>query len=431
MWYFVKRISLILSCVLFITPLSAETLDKMVAVVNNGVITQSQLDSKVREIEQQLRIQGKQLPSETLLKKQVLQQLILTDLQMQLAKMNHVEVDSTDLNRAIADIAKKNNVTVSQFRQTLQQKGIDWKTYRNNIKMELTLMRLQQKAVARDVAISEEQINDYLKTSKTTETSNQAYHLQNLVIPLNDEPSSKELAQAEKLAQQVKRKLQENSDFSAIVANQTDDEFLIEQHDLGTRHLPEMPELYAKQVVNMRIGQVVGPIRAGNGLQFIKLLSIKGNDPHHKVQKTHVRHILIKKVADATEAESENKAKSVYQRVKAGQDFSKLAKAYSADSVSGAKGGDLGWISPGETVPPFEDAMNKLKPGQISKPVKTGFGWHIIQVLGRKQVDDTESWQKQQVRQYLHQRKMMDAIQNWQQNLKAQAYVKILDKSLA
>ncbi len=431
MWHLKKRIGLIIFCLLFITSLTAESLDKMVAVVNNGVITESQLNHKLSEIEQQLSIQGKQIPPRSLLKKQVLQQLILTDLQLQLAGMNNIEVDSTELNQAIAEIAKKNNATVSQFRQTLQQKGIDWKSYRNNIKTELTLMRLQQKAVARDISISEEQVNEYLKTTKASETTNQAYHLQNLVIPLDEEPSSDQLAKAEKLGQQIKAKLKSNSDFSDIVAKQKAGAFLLEQNDLGTRHLPEMPELYAKQVVNMRVGQVVGPIRAGNGLQFIKLISIEGNDPHHKVFKTHVRHILIKKKADATATEAENKAKNIYQRVKSGQDFEKLAKSYSADTVSAAKGGDLGWISPGETVPPFEEVMNKLKSKEISKPVKTGFGWHIIQVLGRKKVDDTESWQKQQVRQHLHQRKMMDAIQNWQQNLKAQAYVKILDKSLA
>lgn len=422
---------MILSCLLLVSPLSAKPLDKMVAVVNEGVITQSQLDNKVSEIEQQLRIQNKEIPPASLLRKQVLQQLILNNLQLQLAKMNHIEVDSTEVNQAIAQIAKKNNMTVSQFRQSMQQKGIDWKSYRNNIKTELTLMRLQQKAVAKDVAISEEQVNDYLKTAKTAEVSNQAYHLQNLVIPLDDEPSSEQLAKAEKLAKQIKRTLAKDTDFSAIVAHQKDDGFLLVQNDLGTRYLPEMPELYSKYVVKMRVGQVVGPIRAGNGLQFIKLLSIKGNDPKHQVLKTHVRHILIKKTPDLSESEVESKAKGLYQRIKSGQDFSNLAKSYSADTVSGSKGGDLGWISPGETVPPFEEAMNKLKPGQMSKPVKTGFGWHIIQVISRKKVDDTESWRKQQVRQFLHQRKMMDAVQNWQQNLRAQAYVKILDKSLA
>ncbi|WP_367607463.1 peptidylprolyl isomerase [Legionella sp. W05-934-2] len=431
MWYFIKRISLIGSLLLVVTSLSANTLDKMVAVVNDGVITQSQLEDRVAEIEQQLRIQGQEIPQRSILEKQVLQQLILTNLQLQLAKMNNIEVDSTEVNQAITQIAKKNNSTLSQFRQMMEQKGIDWKAYRNSIKTELTLMRLQQKAVAKDVAISEEQVNDYLKTSKSADMSNQAYHLKNLVIPLDDEPSSEQLAKAEKLAQNIQQALLKDPDFSKIVANQKADDFLLEQNDLGTRHLPEIPELYAKYVAKMRVGQILGPIRAGNGLQFIKLLSIKGNDPHHNVLKTHVRHILIKKTPDITETEAENKAISLYQRLKSGQDFARLAKAYSADTVSGGKGGDLGWISPGETVPPFEEAMNKLNLNEVGKPVKTGFGWHIIQVLERKNVDDTETWRKQQVRQFLHQRKMMDAVQNWQQNLKSQAYVKILDKSLA
>jgi peptidyl-prolyl cis-trans isomerase SurA len=216
-----------------------------------------------------------------------------------------------------------------------------------------------------------------------------------------------------------------------LAIEESSDEFALEGGDLGERHLAELPELFAKEVVRMKAGQVSGPIRAGNGFQLIKLIAIGGDNQHHVVTLTHVRHILLKPDAGMLPSEALSQAKNIYQQLNAGKDFALMAKQYSLDSGSAVKGGDLGWVTPGELVPEFEKTMNELAVNKISSPVKTQFGWHLIQVLARKQKDDSDSFKKQQVRQFLQQRKFAEAVQDWQQHIRADAYINIVDKELA
>lgn len=226
-------------------------------------------------------------------------------------------------------------------------------------------------------------------------------------------------------------KIKKGDDFSRLAIENSSGEFALEGGDLGERHLAQLPELFAKEVVNMKVGQVVGPLRAGNGFQLIKLVSIGGEKQHHVITKTHVRHILLKPDPSLLPEDSKKQVNNIYQQVRAGKDFALMAKQYSLDSASAVKGGDLGWVAPGVLVPEFEKAMDKLSVNEISPPVKSQFGWHIIQVLGRKQEDDSEAFKKQQVRQFLQQRKFAEAVQNWQQHIRSDAYVKIIDKELA
>ena len=208
-------------------------------------------------------------------------------------------------------------------------------------------------------------------------------------------------------------------------------EFALEGGDLGERHLAELPEVFVNQIVTMKSGEVSEPIRTGNGYQLIKLVSVSGENAHHQVTKTHVRHILLKQEASMTLEEVQKQADNLYQQLKSGKDFADLAKHYSLDVSSAVKGGDLGWVTSGELVPEFEKEMNELAVHQISKPTKSPFGWHIIEVLERKQVDDTASFEREEVRKFLLQRKFTESVQNWLQHVRADAYVKIVDKQLA
>jgi len=192
-----------------------------------------------------------------------------------------------------------------------------------------------------------------------------------------------------------------------------------------------LPELYSKEIHAMQAGDIRGPLRAGNGFHIIKLVEIKGGTGKHIVTKTKVRHILVKQDSGTTAAEAKKKVYNLHQQLKSGKSFAVFAKKYSADLGNAGKGGDLGWVTDGQLVPEFEKAMNALKVKEISQPVKSVFGWHIIQVLERKKVDDTVAWKKKQVREFLFQRKMAEAVQTWQQHLRAEAYVKVLDKELS
>lgn len=410
----------------------AQPLDSVVAIVNDGVITSSELNTQVNALRQQMQARKMQMPPEKTLRKQVLQHLIDVDLQLQLAKQNDMTVDSTELNEAINKIAANNHLTLTELREELTRQGISWQSYRDNIRKEILISRVQQKAVGKDVsAISNEQVEDYLKTAQFQDKTQFTYHLQNIVIPLPEEPTTGQLNKARQKAKELLAKIRKGEDFNRLAIAESSGEFALEGGDLGMRHLAELPDVFAKQVVNMKTGQIAGPIRTGNGFQLIKLIAIGGAEQKHEVVKTHVRHILLKQDASMTAAEAERQANNLYQQLKSGKDFAHMAKQYSLDAASAVKGGDLGWVNSGELVMEFEKAMDALPVNKISKPVKSVFGWHIIQVLERKKVDDTETFKKQQVRAFLQQRKFTEAVQNWQQHLRADAYVKILDKDLA
>lgn len=420
-------------CFVLLFPLLAfaEPLDHVVAVVNDGVITASELNKQVETLRQQLMAQRVALPPEDALRKQVLQHLIDVDLELQLAKQYDIHIDDAELNDAIHKIATNNKFSPEELKAEVIRQGLSWPTYKENIRKEMILGRLQQKAIGKDVMVTSQQVEDYLKTASFQDKNQYTYHLQNIVISLPEEPSPEQLAAGQAQARALLARINKGEDFSQLALSNSSGQFALEGGDLGERHLAELPEIFAKEVVKMHANQVVGPLRTGNGLQLIKLIAIQGENTKHEVVKTHVRHILLKQDASTTELEAEKQVKNLYQQLKSGKDFALMAKQYSLDVTSAIKGGDLGWVTPGQLVPEFEKAMDKLPLHQVSKPVKSGFGWHLIEVLERKKVDDSDAFKRQQVRLFLQQRKFTEAVQNWQQHIRGEAYIKVLDKDLA
>ena len=421
-------------CVFFLVTnlaFSKQMLDKVVAIVNHDVITSSELEAQVELSKKQLMAQKMPVPDVLVLRKQVLQHLVDVQLQMQLAKQNGLNVDATELDASIEQIATMNNIKLSQLREEISKQGISWEDYRETVRKEMLLARLQQKAVGREVQITNEQVEHYLKTAGQIDKPNLTYHLQNIVIPLSEEPTASEIIKAKAQVKLLLNKIKQGADFSQLAIEQSTNEMILEGGDLGERHLAELPDIFAQEVVHMKKNQVVGPLRTGNGFQLIKLLAIGGETLQHMVTQTHARHILLKPGASMLPDEVAKQTNNLYQQLKSGKDFAVMAKQYSVDTVTAVKGGDLGWVNPGELVPEFEKAMDALSPNQISRPVKTQFGWHLIQVLARKQKDDSEGFKKQQVRQFLHQRKFAEAVQNWQQHLRTDAFIQITEKELA
>lgn len=421
-------------CVFFLVTnlaFSKQMLDKVVAIVNHDVITSSELEAQVELSKKQLMAQKMPVPDVLVLRKQVLQHLVDVQLQMQLAKQNGLNVDATELDASIERIATMNNINLSQLREEISKQGISWEDYRETVRKEMLLARLQQKAVGREVQITNEQVEHYLKSAGQIDKPNLTYHLQNIVIPLSEEPTASEIIKAKAQVKLLLNKIKQGADFSQLAIEQSTNEMTLEGGDLGERHLAELPDIFAREVVHMKKNQVVGPLRTGNGFQLIKLVAIGGETLQHMVTQTHARHILLKPGASMLPDEVAKQMNNLYQQLKSGKDFAVMAKQYSVDTVTAVKGGDLGWVNPGELVPEFEKAMDALSPNQISRPVKTQFGWHLIQVLARKQKDDSEGFKKQQVRQFLHQRKFAEAVQNWQQHLRTDAFIQITEKELA
>lgn len=410
---------------------STQSLDKVVAVVNDNVITASELNAQLDTLRQQLVAKNMQLPPDAILRKQVLQHLIDVDLQLQLAKNNNMTIDSTELDESIAKIATENKLTLTQLREELLKQGLTWESYRENVRKEMLIARIQQRSVGKDIVVSAQQVDDYLKTAHQSEKTQQIFHVENIVIPLPEAPTTEQLNKARAKARMLLSKIKQGEDFNRLAIAESSGEFALEGGDLGDRHLAELPEVFANEVIGMKAGDVAGPIRTGNGFQLIKLVSINENKEHHEVTKTHVRHILLKQDANTTTAEADKKINNLYQQLKSGKDFAQMAKKYSLDAASAVKGGDLGWVVPEELVPAFAKAMTALPLNTVSKPVKSPFGWHLIEVLERKTVDDSEMFKRQQVRQFLYQRKLAEAVQNWQQHIRTDSYVNILEKELA
>lgn len=409
----------------------AQPLDKVVAIVNEDVITQSELEEQTELLRRQLMVKNVKLPPDDILRKQVLQHLIDVDLQLQLAKSYGITVDSTELDAAINKVAADNKLTLSALRNELKKQGMSWDMYRANFRKDMIISHLQQKAVGKDIDVTQQQIEDHLHRDLSKEKANRLYHVQNIVIPLSDEPTPSELNKSRKKALLLLDKIKKGEDFSMLAVSESSNEYALEGGDLGQRHLSELPDVFARKVEKMHPGDVAGPIRTGNGFQLIKLVSSTETADAHKVTKTHVRHILLKQDVSMTNEEAVKQANSLYEQLKSGKDFSLMAKQYSLDPTSAAKGGDLGWVVPEELVKPFADAMESLPLHTISKPIKSPFGWHLIEVLDRKVIDDSDAYKKQQARIFLYQHKFNEAVQNWQQHIRTQSYINIVDKKFA
>lgn len=422
-----------IACLLLVYPVLslAEPLDRVVAVVNEGVITASELNAEVQLLREQILARHMPLPSDTALQKQVLQHLIDVDLELQMAKEHNITIESSEVDATIAKIAAENKLSLSGLREALANQGMSWEAYKKNLQKEMLIGRLQQKAVGRDVVVTADQVEEYLKNAKHQDKTHLTFHVQNIVIPLPEEPSPEQLQQAKLKVQALLDKIKKGADFNGVAIEESSGEFALEGGDLGERHLAELPELFANTVVNMKVGEVSSPLRTGNGFQLLKLVAVHDDEGKHQVVKTQVRHILIKPDSSMTTEKAISQVNKIRQQLSTGKDFALLAKQYSLDATSATKGGDLGWVNPGELAPEFEKAMNALPLHQVSKPIKTQFGWHLIEVLGRKQVDDSASYKRQQVRSFLQQRKFTEAVQNWQQHLRSMAYIKIMDKNLA
>lgn len=408
-----------------------EVLDKVVAVVNDDVITERELAKELAIMQKQWSAKQMTLPPEGIMRKQVLNHLIDQDLQLQLAKAQQITVDVADLEQAINQIAQSNHVSLTELREAITAQGLTWDAYRDGVRKEILINRLQKKFVGKGLVVSAQQVEDYLDTFLREQRKQQKYHLQNIVVPLAEDATSAEIAKALEKAQSIRTQMLTNSDLATLAATASNDEFRIESNDLGERPLTDLPEVYLKEVPNMAAGQVSWPIRAGNGVQLIKLVSIANDTAHHQVMKTHVRHILVKEDHNRTSKDALMQINNIYQQLLTGKDFAKMAKSYSLDAASAVNGGDLGWVNGEELVPPFLEAMNDLPLNKISKPVKTPFGWHLIEVLERKSEDDSALYQRQLARQFLQQRKLNEAVQSWQQRIRTEAYINILEKELA
>jgi peptidyl-prolyl cis-trans isomerase SurA len=404
------------------------TLDSVVAIVNTEVITQSELNQAMQMAENELQQTNTPLPDTKQLQMQVLNQLIDHKIELQTAARMGITVSEDQLNQAIEGIAAKNKLTVSQMRDALAQQGIDFAQYRKQIKEQMTIQQLLQRAVGSNINITPQDVKNAENSPYVLAQKHDAYHVDDILISLPDAPSSAQVQEAYAKAQSIITQLQKGANFKTLAAANSDGEEAMKGGDLGWRKLEELPSVFAAKVVDMKPGDVAGPIRTGNGVHVIKLEGVKDNNTNHFVTETDVRHILIKTNLPSDDGPAKQQLEIIRNQIIHGANFADMAKKYSQDPGSAVKGGDLGWVMPGMLVPPFEQAMNQLAINQISQPVKTQYGWHLIQVLGRKQVNDSQQYQQNQIKQMIYMRQFNENAAIWVQQLRDDSYIKILIK---
>lgn len=397
-------------------------LDRIVAVVNDDVILESELQDSIRRIRGQMQQQGNDVPPAREMERQVLEQMVVNRLQLQMARNAGIRVDDETLNRAINDIAQKNNLSLSQFRRILEEDGYNYESFRQKIREEMTIARLRQRQVENRINVTDVEIDNYLSTQELQGSGETEYRLSHILITVPDGASESEREQRRMVAEQILEELGAGREFSELAKEYSDSAQAADGGDLGWRKLSEIPSLFSDEVRNMKKGDVSGIIKNDSGFHVFELTDTRSGESH-VVTQTHARHILLRPDELSSEQDIRTRLQQLRERIVNGADFEELARAHSTDTVSAAEGGDLGWINPGDLVPEFEQVMNSLEPGEVSRPFKSDFGWHIVQVLDRRERDNTEQYRRAQAREAIRKRKTEEAMQNWLREMREEAYV--------
>ena len=398
-------------------------IDQVAVVVNDDVITRYELNAYLDKVRQQLKKQGTPLPATKDLEKQVLERMIIDMLQLQFAKESGLRIDDTQLDKALGRIAQQNNFpSLAYFRAKLTKEGVDFKKFREEIRNEITFSRLREREVDSKLVISDNEIENYLLIQGKQAGKSEEVELVHILVQIPEQASAEKIQESKQRAEQAWKQLHGGAQFAQVAAGFSDANDGLKGGDLGWRAVDHLPSIFQDALKNMQSGEISAVLRSPNAFHIIKLLNKRNKDTPVVITQTHVRHILIKTSELVPENEAKNRLAEIRRRIEAGADFAEQAKLYSEDG-SAAQGGELGWVSPGGFVPDFERAMNDLKVGQLSGLVQTEFGWHLIQVLGRRNADVSAEQKKQQAAMAIRAYKSDEAYQEWLRQLRDRAFI--------
>ncbi len=404
---------------------AVKSLDQIVAVVNDDVITRSELENRIQEMVAQLQAKNASMPSLKILREQILERMISKRLQLQAADRMGIKVDDNTVTKAIANIAKTNRITLLQMREVLERDGISFAIFRDQLREDILITRLKQKEVINRLVITDQDIDNFIAREIGTQRQRAAVHLQHILIATPEGASPEDVQSAKQQAQTVYEELQQGADFGEMAIRVSDSRQALEGGDLGWIETSRIPSLFTQLVDEMESGDVSQPIRNASGFHIVKLLEIKGGKKLI-VNQTHARHILIITNEIVSNQEARQRLQTLRERIVNGESFETLARSHSDDKASAIRGGDLGWTSPGDLVPQFEEQMDALTLNEISEPFETPFGWHIVQPLERRQHDNTEEALRNNARQAIQKQKSEEAIELWLRRLRDEAYVEVM-----
>jgi peptidyl-prolyl cis-trans isomerase SurA len=398
--------------------------DRIVAVVNKEVITYSELNEAVGMAERQMRRQGTPSPERAVLERQMLERLILDKAQLQLARETGIRIDELQLDRAVERIAQTNNMTLADFRRALEADGIVFDSWRNDVRQQMMMARLREREVENRVQVTDSEVDLFLDQQKT-HPDGAEYNLAHILVRIPEQASPERIRQARERAEQALAEAKGGAPFARVAASFSDAPDALQGGALGWRSHDRLPELFAEVLSQMKPGEVNGPLRSPAGFHLVQLIDVRGAGTQAPVRQTRMRHILIRTSETVSESEARRKLLDLRERVvTGGADFAELARVHSDDGTA-ARGGELDWVYPGDTVPDFEHAFDELKVGEVSQPVRTPFGYHLIQVLERRSSDVSPERRRLQARQALRERKADEAYQEWLRQLRDSTYVEL------
>lgn len=400
----------------------AVMLDRVVAIVDNDVITYREYQQEVEAVQEKIARQGAGIPPEELVSQQAMRRAILSKLQMNQARKLGIDIDDSQLATAISNIASRNQLSLDDMQAMLASEGINFDEYREDLRQQITISRLHQREVVDKIQISDAQVDAYLANSDALPGGKTAVHLRHILLATPEGASSDAIDARAREAEQLKSRLLAGDDFTAAAINLSDGRQAVEGGDLGWLTIEQAPSIFLEAIRDMDRGDIAGPIQSSSGFHIIKLEDFRGGE-RSMVDQTHVRHILIRTDELTSNNDAQNRLEQLHQRITGGDDFAALARSHSSDKTSAIKGGDLGWISPGDVVPEFEKVMAGLDINEMSQPFKTQFGWHIVQVLDRRTQDVTEEARREKARAALRKQRSDEALELYLRKLLDQAYI--------
>lgn len=399
-------------------------IDSIIAIVEDDVITNSELGKEVSRIRQEYSAKGQQLPASSSLNRQVLELLINKSILIQMAERKGVNITETQLNDTMQNLARRNNKTLAQFRQTLIASGMEYNQFRADVKDEMMVNTIKKSYARQNIDVTEQEVDDFIKRNGA-DTNSLEYKLSHILIALPDGASSQQVSDARQKANDITRQLKDGEDFALIATQHSAGSNAIQGGDLGWRKLAEIPSLFSSFVAKMEVGQISEIQRSASGLHIVKL-DQKRDSEQIIIEQSLARHILIKPDKLTSSEQAKAKLESIRSEILSGADFAELAREHSNDPGSKGLGGDLGWVSKGVMVPSFEKVLLATQVGETSEVFKSRFGWHILQVQDRKEVDETDESKRKKIRQQLQTQKQTEILELWQRRLRDEAFVKIM-----
>ena len=401
---------------------SLEELDSIVAVVNKDVIVRSELEREIVLALPEMREKGAEMPPRAELERKVLERMIEKRLQMQEAQRVGIKVEDGALTQAMEGIAQRNNLTLEELQTALGASGIRFEDFREDTRSQMIMSQLQAREVIKNITVTEPEIKRFLARESDSLIERTDVRLSHILVAVPETASGEEQEQARKKAQAIVAKLRAGGDFGQVARAESQGQQTQEGGDLGWFAMADVPSLAQEVSRSLAKGEVSNPLRSPSGFHIIQVTDIKGSGPA-VISQTKARHILIRTNEVVSDDDARIRLEQLRMRLVGGDDFANLARANSDDTGSALKGGDLGWLSPGDTVPQFEAAMNELAPNQISQPFKSSFGWHIVQVNERRSQDTTEELMQLKAKQKLRERKADEAVKQWLRKLRDEAYI--------